>query len=376
MVKIAHLADVHLDAPFAQFGAEAQRKRQVAIEESFKQALRVAADRSVDLLVIAGDLYEQERFTPSTANFLRGELAQFGLPVYVAPGNHDYHVPKSLYATVDWPGNVHVFTADHLEPVRIEDGLTLWGAAHHVSTTTTNFLNGFAVDRGGIHLSLFHGAEESELVFVHQLGGDDQNKGAYAPFRTEQIAEAGLHHAFVGHIHTPLDGERHTYPGNPEPLTFGERGDLDRGLVIATVDEHGSVTRERISVAKSTVRDVPVDLTGCTSNSDVREKVAEALRPIDGFVRVTLTGEVGNAVDIKLNELRDVAPSSQLDAVIFRTGRLHVAYPVEEIAKEAETVRGRFVNDVLGSDLDEEAKHRVIVTGLRALDGRPDLAVV
>lgn len=375
MVKIAHLADVHLDAPFAQFGAVAQRKRQVAIEESFKQALREASERRVDLLVIAGDLYEQERFTPSTANFLRKELGEFGLPVYIAPGNHDHFISKSLYATIDWPGNVHVFRTAQLEPVGIEDGLTLWGGAHLVPTTTTNFLSGFTVDRGGVNLSLFHGAEESGLVYVHQLGGDDEKKAAYAPFRTEQIHEAGLDHAFVGHIHTPFEGEWHTYPGNPEPLTFGEGGDLERGLVIATVDGQGKVTRERIRVAKSTVRDVSVDLTGCNSNSDVREKVAEALEPIDGFVRVTLAGEVGNAVVINLNELRDVGPS-RLDAVILRTGRLHVAYPVEEIAKETETVRGRFVNDVLSSDLDEETKHKVIVTGLRALDGRHDLTVV
>lgn len=374
-MKIAHLADVHLDAPFAQFGAAAQRKRQSAIEESFKQALREASDRRVDLLVIAGDLYEQERFTPNTASFLRTEFGDFGLPVYIAPGNHDHYVPKSLYATSDWPSNVHIFMTAQLEPIGIEDGLTLWGAAHRVPATTTNFLSGFTVDRGGINLSLFHGAEESELVYVHQLGGDDEKKAAYAPFRAKQIAEAGLDHAFVGHIHTPLDGERHTYPGNPEPLTFGERGDLQRGLVIATINEDGSVTPERISVAKSTVCDVPVDLTGCNSNSDVREKVAEALGSIDGFVRVTLTGEVGSAVDINLSELRDAAPS-RLNAVIIRTGRLHVAFPVEEIAKETETVRGRFVNDVLSSDLDDETKHKVIVTGLRALDGRPDLTVV
>lgn len=375
MVTLAHLADVHLDAPFAQFGTEAQRKRQVAIEESFKQALSEASAHEVDLLLIAGDLYEQERFTPSTASFLQTELEEFGLPVYIAPGNHDHYTQKSLYATVQWPGNVHIFKTPQLEPVEIEDGLTLWGAAHLVPATTTNFLNGFQVDRAGINLALFHGAEESGLAYVHQLGGDDREKRPYAPFRAEQIAKVGLDHAFVGHIHTPLDGERHTYPGNPEPLTFGEIGDLERGLVIATLDEHEYITRERISVAKSKVRDAPIDLTGCNSNSDVREKVAKELHALTGFVRVTLTGEVGDAVDINLIELRDLA-SDQLDAVALRIGRLHVAYPVEEIAKETETVRGRFVNDALSSDLDEETKHKVIVTGLRALDGRKDLAVV
>jgi DNA repair exonuclease SbcCD nuclease subunit len=373
-MKIAHLADVHLDAHFAQFSPEAQRKRQVAIEESLKHALRETRERNVDMLVIAGDLYEQERFTPSTANFLRHELEAFELPVYISPGNHDYYSPTSLYATVEWSDNVHVFKSAHFEPHTIEGGLTLWGAAHLVPAQTVNFLDGFAVDRAGIHVALFHGAEEAELVYVRQLGGDDEAKAPYAPFRAQQVLDAGLHHAFLGHIHTALDADHHTYPGNPEPLTFGEGGGVQRGLVVATLDERGGITRERINVAKSSVRDVVIDLTDCQSNSDVRETVADALRPLDGFVRATLEGEVGDAVDIRLDELRDSAPI-EIDAITFRFGRLHIAYPIDEIAKETGTVRGRFVGDVLAADLDEETKHRVIVTGLRALDGRSDLAV-
>lgn len=376
MLRVAHLADVHLDAPFAQFGAEAQRKRQAAIEESFKHALREASKRGADLLLIAGDLYEQERFTPSTANFLREQLGSFERPVYIAPGNHDYFTTKSLYATVEWPGNVHIFKHEQLEAVELDGGITLWGAAHGVPATTKNLLDGFSVDRGGIHLAVFHGAEESELGYVHQLGGDDTEKAPYAPFRVDQIAAAGLHHAFVGHIHTPLDGDRHTYPGNPEPLTFGEHGPLQRGLVLATVDEHGQVTRERVGVAQSSVLDIPVDLTGCGSNSDVRDRVRAALLDVRGFVRVTLGGEVSEAVENvdNIDELRDVAPA-ELAAVTFRKGQLHVGYPIKAIANETETVRGRFVNDVLNSLVDEAEKHRVIVTGLRALDGRSDLAV-
>ena len=37
MLTVAHLADLHLDAPFAQFGVDAQRKRQTGIEEAFKR---------------------------------------------------------------------------------------------------------------------------------------------------------------------------------------------------------------------------------------------------------------------------------------------------------------------------------------------------
>jgi hypothetical protein len=53
-----------------------------------------------------------------------------------------------------------------------------------------------------------------------------------------------------------------------------------------------------------------------------------------------------------------------------------VAYDLEVI-KQEQTVRGQFVRDVLDStDLSKEERHRVIVVGLRALEGRSDLEVM
>lgn len=52
-----------------------------------------------------------------------------------------------------------------------------------------------------------------------------------------------------------------------------------------------------------------------------------------------------------------------------RLGAVHVDYDIAALAKER-TVRGRFVRDVLAAgDLDDERRRRVLLTGLRALDG-------
>jgi hypothetical protein len=82
---------------------------------------------------------------------------------------------------------------------------------------------------------------------------------------------------------------------------------------------------------------------------------------------VTLDGEIAPELDLQLAELSSVAP--HLEALVPRLGRLHVAYDFEAIAQER-TVRGQFVADVLAADLDEATRNRVLVTGLRALDGR------
>ena len=54
---------------------------------------------------------------------------------------------------------------------------------------------------------------------------------------------------------------------------------------------------------------------------------------------------------------------------------LRPAYDIDQIKQEP-TVRGQFARDVLGSEeLEEGLKRRVLLVGLRALDGRTDLEV-
>jgi DNA repair protein SbcD/Mre11 len=360
-MRLLFFADLHLDAPFAWAGADVARARRRALRECLVRVCELAASQGCDALCCAGDLFEQERFTPDTAAFLRSTFAAVHpLPVYLAPGNHDWLGPASLYRQVAWTDNVHLFERPRLEPATLADGCTLWGAAHCAPANTPGFLDGFTVDRGGVHIGLFHGSEQGELSF------QESGKVPHAPFRAAQIEPAGLHHVLAGHFHTPRDASRHTYPGNPEPLTFGETG--ERGAVLVTVGPTGAVARERHVVAVSRVADVTVELDGVESATAVRERVAAALRPYSGTVRVTLRGEVGPEVEVDPAELGDVAP--HLEALVVRLGRVDVGYDLESLAGER-TVRGQFVRDVRDADdLTDEQRRRVLLTGLRAFDGR------
>ncbi len=368
-MRFVVVADVHLDAPFAWAPPESARHRRLALRATLERALALADEVDADAVLSAGDLYEHERATADTAAFLVETLGATSRPVVLAPGNHDWHGPASLYAWARWPGNVTVFTEDRLRPLALADGLTLWGAAHRAPAGTDGFLDrGFTVDRGGVHLALFHGSERGGL------GLETSGKLPHAAFDATQIPAAGLHHAFVGHHHRPAAQPWHTYPGNPDPLTFGEDG--LRGAVVATVDGDGAVDRawDRISVTEA--HDLTVDLTGCASVTAVRARVAEALAGREGVARVTLEGELTPDVDLRPREdlSADALGLAALDAVVVRDGDLAVAYDIAGLSEEA-TVRGRFVRRVLAADLDEAERRRVLVTGLRALEGRDDLEV-
>ena len=367
-VKIVHFSDLHLDSTFAWAGAsgDAARRRRQALRDTLLRIVELTRGEKADALFCGGDLYEHARVGPDTAEFLRQTFASLDpIPVYLAPGNHDWYGPESLYALVNWSPNVHVFTESALRSVALTPDITLWGGAHCAPANTDNFLEGFEAKGAGVHVALFHGAENS--WFSEQGEG----KQPHAPFDANQIADAGLAHAFLGHYHRPKDAERHTYPGNPDPLAFGEDG--ERGAVVATIATTGRITRERSIVAQTPVHDIELDISGYTTQQQIRDALAERADRLDGFARLTVVGEIAPEVSFAEGDLRDAMAT--FDAVQIRQGALRAGYDIEALRAET-TVRGQFVADVLAAGLDPSQERRVLVTGLRALEGRPDFEVL
>jgi len=143
--------------------------------------------------------------------------------------------------------------------------------------------------------------------------------------------------------------------------------------VIATILTDGSIRRERRRVATVEVDALALDVTGCPSQQAVRNRLAQMLEGKRGSVRVTLGGELVPEVDLRLADLHSAAP--WLDALVVRCGDLRVGYDLATIGSEP-TVRGQFVRDIRAdASLTDDQRRRVLLTGLRALDGRQDLEV-
>jgi DNA repair exonuclease SbcCD nuclease subunit len=365
-MKLVLFSDLHLDAAFISAGENrAARLRRRSLRDTLDRILHLSAEVNADAILCGGDLYEHERFSPDTGAFLKAAFERVNpIRVFLSPGNHDWYGPQSLYHTVDWSPNVHVFRSGRLEPVSLRDGLTLWGAAHCAPANTPGFLDDFRVDRPGVHVALFHGSERG------WFNDEGANKTLHAPFDAVDIEGAGIAHAFLGHYHHPRDAVLFTYPGNPEPLTYGEVG--DRGVVIATVRQDGKVDRERRKVVVTSAHDLQVDVSGATSEQDVRARITAATRELHGIARVRLVGELAAQIDLRPGELQSA--ECALDALQVIVNGVHIAYDFDAIGNEP-TVRGEFVRSVRAAALAEGERRRILVTGLRALDGLSDLEV-
>jgi DNA repair exonuclease SbcCD nuclease subunit len=365
-MKLLLFADLHLDTPFRWASPEAARRRRQGLRDTLTSIVDLAAAEGVQAVCCAGDLYEHDMVAPDTAEVLRRAFERIApTPVLLAPGNHDWLDPASLYRQTTWPPNVRLFTGNRLEPAPLAEGFTLWGAAHHGPANTPGFLDGFRVDRGGTNVALFHGSLRSGLPF------QGETKQPHAPFDEADVERSGLRHALVGHFHTPQTGHWYTYPGNPAPLSFGETG--ERGAVVVTFTGDGAPPQRRWHrVSRDEVHDATVDVAGARSLEEVRERVGHELAPLHGTVRATLVGDVEPQVSLSAADLHGTA--EHLDGVVFRLDRVGVALDLDALAREP-TVRGQFVHDVMAADLDDDRRRRVLHIGLRSLEGRTDLEV-
>jgi DNA repair protein SbcD/Mre11 len=356
-MRLLLFSDLHLDTAFGWAGPVHGEVLRAYLRSTLDRIGALVGQTHADALLCGGDLFEQARVTPATLTHLRETFAALDLPVHIAPGEHDWFGPASPYRHVDWTPNVHVFAESTLTPVELQDGITLWGAAHRSPASTDGFLEGFAAKRDGVNLALFHGCEAATAA------------GAvpYAPFRTEQLDAAGLDHALLGHVHTPVDHPRFTYPGNPCALAPGETG--PRGAVLVTVAADGTVERTRYDVAAGRVHEVRVDLTGATATPEVRDRITAAVADLRGVVRATVHGSLAPTVDLADLDGGD-GLGAHLDGLVLREAALDVEADLEALAAER-TVRGQFVRDVRADPtLDDDTRRRVLRVGLRALDGR------
>lgn len=226
-MKLLHASDFHLDSPLSELPPEKSAQRRRELRELPARLAKLARDEGVDLVLLPGDLFDGARVYPETVRALAQALRDMGVPVFIAPGNHDYYHGKSPYALADWPDNVHIFTQPELQGVELPAlNCVVHGCAFTAPHREDDPLSGFAApDNGRLHLLCVHG----------EVG----QAGTYAPIAPNSLEHSGAVYAALGHVHAAASGRAGktlwAYPGCPEGRGFDELG--PKGALIVTFDE-------------------------------------------------------------------------------------------------------------------------------------------
>jgi DNA repair exonuclease SbcCD nuclease subunit len=233
MVRFLHLADVHLDTAFEGRSAALREHLRDALRTAFERAVDCAIDEEVHAVLLAGDLFDDDRLSVATEAFLVDQVQRLddaGIDTVYVTGNHDPGGSGFRAAKIDWPDRFHY--VDDRSPATIEltepDGTpraTVVAAGHVDAHEEANLAARFPEASGPEPtIGLLH----AHVTSASQVEAHDR----YAPCTAEDLRAPGYDYWALGHIHTrqQVDEEAHAwYPGNLQgrsPRETGARGGL------------------------------------------------------------------------------------------------------------------------------------------------------
>lgn len=364
MISILHTADIHIDSPFK--GDSSSSLRQQDLRDTFEAIVALAKNNSTKLLLISGDLFDNEYVTSQTIKFLVSVMTSAAeIRFFISPGNHDYYSVNSVFALGSFPPNVHIFKREEIECVEIEElNACIYGFAACSPHSDHRFLKDFSVkDKSKINIMLFHGNLLSSNVSDN-----------FYPLSEDEIKNSGLDYLALGHIHgfshiKSVGDTFYAYPGCPEGRGFDELG--AKGVIMGLVGK-GRHNLSFVPVSKRRYEIFNLDITGIDDFLALKNKISEVLSGSNKSViaRVVLTGKISS--DFMINT--DVMASYFTD--IFSLEIKDLTTYEEDIEKftNENTLRGLFVKKLAErlKNANEEEKlllNKALRFGLLALNG-------
>lgn len=276
MIKVLHAADLHLGTRFDRLPPEKAASRRRTLRGLLGAMADLAHREGCDLVLLAGDIFDRPEGDGDSVSALLSFTQTVGLPVLIAPGNHDYCDAVSPYLTRQWPENVHIFREPKLEKVTLPRlNCAVWGAGYS-SMDCPGLLDGFRAT----------GEEAVQLMCLH---GDPIGKDSPScPVTRQQIADSGLDYLAMGHIHRAggfQAGDTFcAWPGCPMGRGFDETG--RKGVIIAEIEP--GVVRSRLAVVTESGYE---ELTLEVGQDPVRDVLAVLPDNTEDWVyRITLRG--------------------------------------------------------------------------------------
>lgn len=283
-MKLLHCADLHLDSPFGSVPTEQAAILKKALLEIPGKLSELARKEGCQIMVIAGDVFDGP-YTPQSLNALRNALEDVGIPVFIAPGNHDYCGPDSPWDRENWPENLHIFKKSVMESVSLPElDCRVWGAGF-TSMDCPPLLEGFRAE----------GPERFQIGVLH--GDPTQAASPYCPVTAPQVQGSGLSYLALGHIHKGgafrAGDTLCAWPGCPMGRGYDETG--IKGALLVTLDAIAQASLAPLGTCRFFDPEVPVA-------TDPESALASMLPPAgsEDFYRVTLTGE---AKDVNIPRL-------------------------------------------------------------------------
>lgn len=276
MIRLLHTADIHLGRKFTSLGAKGKVQRE-QVRATFKKVVSLATEQKVDMMLIAGDLFESNQPPQQDIQLVLEQfklLADANIQVCLIPGTHDCFDSGSIYRKVDFTkeyANVTIFTEDSWSAKDFPQlNLTVYGRPNLSNRSHQSPLQGLKRQTSSrFHIALAHGSLDIGNVEL-----DDH------VFTLEEIRNSGMDYIALGHWHRPYAcSEKETiawYPGPPELISLDQQ---EPGQVLlVTIKDSGETNVEKRAVGWRRCDEITIDISSMTS-SQLKSAIARDADP-------------------------------------------------------------------------------------------------
>jgi DNA repair exonuclease SbcCD nuclease subunit len=347
-VRFLQISDVHLASTFSTLDAGLRAEMREEQWRVFEHAVGLAKERSVDLVLIAGDLFEAENSSGDAVRRISRILGAIApIPVFVTPGNHDRYTASAWFLDA-WPENVTLFKSGKWETVATDS----FSVASIAYISDANLGKLLAETRppsdGRAHFLSVHGSRMNQR--------QTKARGDYVfQFSDADILAAGFDYAAIGHYHSharildDVGRVRGAYAGCAQGRGFDELG--DKGVLIGEVDAAAERPRgaalEFIPTSRRRFFSWDVDVTDAADDDKALQACHSQEPPEAGkqdFVRIALCGRAAYEVDAAV--LRDAMLNS-FAYVEVNADSLMKRNDLEAISREGDTPRAYLARTVI-----------------------------
>lgn len=340
-ITLIHTSDIHLGAKFSFLGSNAGDQR-LLLRNVFTSIVDQALSAKVDLLVIAGDLFDSPY--PATVDVTHvvqqlGRLTEQDIRVAITPGNHDRLENGSVFAgdafkSLEQNGNCKIFR-NPAEVWEVEQLQTaVYGTGTKERVTKQSPLAKLAVKTELPNkVGVFHGSLD--------ITKDDGN----APIKKEDLAKTGLDYVALGDWHSTLDvssgGVTAWYSGSPEMLQSSQQG---AGRILQVTIDDGKTSVKQLQSGKRKAYTHTIQLTSEVKAADIVAEVAKHAKPHD-FVVLQMEGTIAPGAETDADAVVKLLEEQFFYVKVQDKSELQISEEVLQRYPET-TITGRFIRNL------------------------------
>lgn len=352
-VKVLHCADLHFDTPFKELSKEVSDTSKNELLEVFKKIIDLAIEENIEVLLIAGDVFDNLTVNKNTLFFISDQIKRIkNIKVFISPGNHDPYNEKSFYSMINWPENVYIFKGD-MEFKEVEElNLIIWGAGFRNNYENETLLKSINVENNKINIMLLHG----EITSAN-------SKNEYNPIYINDIYKSNIDYIALGHRHK-FSGilkegmTTYAYSGCPQGRGFDEEG--EKGVIIGEVYK-GGTNLSFLPVCKRKYITKEIYITGTNNYDEVIFKLLSALSDEEihkNFYKIILKGELKEHFNLKESVLIEKLKNKFYYIKIINDTSIEVN--LTELSRDY-SIKGMFITKILEKLKDASADDKEIL---------------